>query len=50
MFDLLFEVVEFLSQDFQIIITDNADLLDDKFKAAIVERWRGLALIPEEWI
>lgn len=50
MFDLLFEAVELLSPNFQVIITDHADLLDDKFQTAIVERWRGSALIPEDWI
>lgn len=49
MFDLIFNVVESLSPNFQVIITDHADLADNRFQSAVVERWRGEALIPDEW-
>lgn len=35
----------------QVIITDHADLPDDWFSGAVLERWRGgLALVPAGWI
>ncbi|MEE4577551.1 DUF3732 domain-containing protein [Paenibacillus polymyxa] len=49
MFDLVFDVVEILAPDFQVIITDHADLADERFQSSIVERWRGEALIPNDW-
>ncbi len=50
MFKLFFDTVKKLKRKFQIIITDHADLVDDKFQSAIVERWRnGVALIPDDW-
>ena len=37
--------------DFQVIITDHADLSDSYFQDAILEKWRGnKKLIPEEWL
>ncbi|AJW71228.1 DUF3732 domain-containing protein [Nitrosopumilus adriaticus] len=37
--------------EFQVIITDHADINDKKFQSVINERWRdGMALIPREWI
>jgi len=50
MFQFVFNVVESLSGHFQIIITEHADLQDDWYRAAVVERWRGpKKLIPESW-
>ncbi|MGF9911520.1 DUF3732 domain-containing protein [Paenibacillus ehimensis] len=49
MFDLLFNVIESLSPNFQVIITDHADLADSRFQSAVIERWRGEALIPDDW-
>ncbi|MFD1851052.1 DUF3732 domain-containing protein [Oceanobacillus bengalensis] len=49
MFDLIMDVVEMLDHKFQIIITDHADIANDKFQNAIIERWRGQALIPDSW-
>lgn len=50
MFGLIFDVVESLSPRFQVIITDHADLLDERFQAAVVGRWRnGTFLVPAEW-
>lgn len=35
----------------QVIVTDHVELLDDWFRAAIIERWRdGIALIPTDWL
>ncbi len=50
MFMLLFEVVHELSPGLQVIITDHADLDDEQFQAAVVERWRrGEKLVPSSW-
>lgn len=51
-FSLLFDLVEELFPKLQVIITEHADLKDDKrFQDSIVQRWRnGDALIPQEWI
>jgi hypothetical protein len=50
MFALLFQVVEELAPQFQVIFTDHADIDDERFQAAIVERWRrGPKLIPHSW-
>ena len=51
-FKLIFDVVKDLAPNFQIILTEHADLKDDvQFQEAVVERWRqGVALIPPEWI
>ncbi|MYL37370.1 DUF3732 domain-containing protein [Halobacillus litoralis] len=49
MFDLIINVVKSLYPGFQVIITDHADLANDKFQNAVVERWRGQALIPDSW-
>jgi hypothetical protein len=39
-----------LSHRFQLIVTDHADLTDERFQNAVVERWRGdLKLIPLDW-
>jgi hypothetical protein len=50
-FKLVFDTVESLIPDFQVIVTEHADLKDDeRFQSSIVERWRqGAALIPQEW-
>jgi hypothetical protein len=52
MYNLIFDVVESLAPDFQVIITDHADLLSNgRFQSAVVERWRGNdALVPQDWI
>ena len=50
MFKLVFSVVQKLKKQFQVIITDHADLDDKKFQSSITQRWRnGVALIPEDW-
>jgi hypothetical protein len=50
MFALIGDVVEELAPGLQVIITDHADLDDQKFQAALVERWRrGNKLVPQDW-
>ncbi|MGB7327620.1 MAG: DUF3732 domain-containing protein [Rubripirellula sp.] len=50
MFRLIFDVVEELSPNLQIIITDHADLPDSWFQDAVIERWRGgQFLVPDVW-
>lgn len=50
MFKLVFEVVGELASEFQIVITEHADLNAEWYQAAIVERWRGgLKLVPADW-
>jgi hypothetical protein len=50
-FDLSFEVAKELEPNFQIIITEHADLTDARFQKSVAERWRqpGEALIPADW-
>lgn len=52
MFDFLFDVCETLYPDLQIIITEHANIEDERFQTALVEEpWiGGRALIPEDWI
>jgi AAA15 family ATPase/GTPase len=51
MFKLIKDVVRELNPSFQIIITEHADIAEDWYQEAVVERWRnGEALIPTEWI
>lgn len=50
MFELIRDVVRELHPGFQVIITEHADLSEDWYQEAVVERWRnGNALIPVEW-
>lgn len=50
MYKLALDVVQSLSPDFQIIMTDHADINEQWFQDCIVERWRGgKKLIPPSW-
>ena len=50
MFRLIYDVVEELGVDFQVIVTEHADIKEDWYQAAIVEKWRGgKKLVPDEW-
>jgi len=50
MFRFVFDVVEKLSPGFQVVITEHADINEDWYQDAVVERWRGGAkLIPDDW-
>jgi hypothetical protein len=49
-FELLLNFVARLAPNFQVIVTDHADLRDERFQAAVAGRWRGnLKLIPLDW-
>jgi hypothetical protein len=52
LFDLLFKVVEQLSPNLQIIVTEHANLNTPEYQAALVEKsWTdGRALIPQKWL
>jgi len=52
MFKFLFDACDRLSPDFQIIVTEHANLPDPRFQAALVEEpWLGgRALVPAAWI
>ncbi|MGN4561105.1 DUF3732 domain-containing protein [Bacillus cereus group sp. MYBK5-2] len=52
MFDFLFDICNELDSEMQIIVTDHANILDEGFQEALIEKpWRnGIALIPEKWI
>jgi hypothetical protein len=51
MFEFIRDVVSELYPNFQVIITEHADIAEDWYQEAVVERWRnGNALVPTEWI
>jgi hypothetical protein len=51
MYHLAFDLVSELAPDFQIIMTDHADLNQPWFQDSVVERWRrGPKLVPEDWL
>jgi hypothetical protein len=50
MFRLVFDAVKDVAPGFQVIVTEHADINDEWYQAAVVERWRGgLKLVPEDW-
>lgn len=50
MFRLVFEVVEALLPGLQVVITEHADIGEDWYQSAVIQRWRnGVKLIPEDW-
>ena len=50
MFRFVFEVVKEIAPGFQVIITEHADINEDWYQGAVIERWRGgVKLIPEDW-
>lgn len=50
MFRFIFDIVEKLSPAFQVVITEHADLDENWYQEAVVERWRGgLKLVPDDW-
>lgn len=50
-YNLLNEFVAESDTGFQIIVTEHADLEEEWFQDAVVERWRGSeALIPQSWL
>lgn len=51
MFKLAFDLVQTLAPNFQILITDHANINEKWFQDSIIERWRdGNKLVPLEWI
>ncbi len=50
MFELMRDVVQELHPGLQIIVTEHADINEEWYQQAVVERWRnGAALIPADW-
>lgn len=50
MFRIVFDTVTQLSPEFQVIITEHADINEDWYQKAVVERWRGGSkLVPDDW-
>jgi hypothetical protein len=50
MFNLIFDVVEGLAPNFQVIITEHANLDDARYQSYVRENWRGgNALVPSDW-
>lgn len=50
MFQYVFSAVQSASPSFQVIVTEHADIDEDWYQSAVVERWRGgLKLVPEDW-
>jgi hypothetical protein len=50
MFEFIIKKTEELSPNFQVIVTDHANLSFSKFQESVAETWRnGKKLIPEEW-
>ena len=50
MFKFVVDVVASLSPGFQVIITEHADMNDDWYQGAVIERWRGgKRLVPDSW-
>ena len=50
MYKLALKVIESLAPNFQVIITDHANINEQWFQDSVTERWRdGQKLIPPEW-
>lgn len=50
MFRLAYDVVKKHNGQFQVIITDHANIQEDWFQESVLERWRdGDKLIPDDW-
>lgn len=50
LFRLIFEVARAVRPNLQVIIMDHADLHEDWFQDAVIEKWRGeTKLVPEAW-
>ncbi|MFJ1709378.1 DUF3732 domain-containing protein [Kitasatospora sp. NPDC088346] len=51
LFELMYQVTASLSPNFQMIVSNHADLPDPWFQACVRYNWRdGEALIPQHWI
>jgi Protein of unknown function (DUF3732) len=50
MYKLALNVVESLTDQLQVIITDHANIDEPWFQNCIIERWReGIKLVPDSW-
>lgn len=50
MYRLAYDVVQMLESQFQVIVTDHANINRKWFQDCVVERWReGVMLVPPEW-
>ena len=50
MFRFVFDVVEKLAPNFQVVITEHADIAEQWYQDAVTERWRGgTKLVPDDW-
>jgi hypothetical protein len=50
MFRMVFDAVEAVAPGLQVILIEHADLNEDWYRNAIVERWRGgKKLVPDDW-
>ena len=50
MYRLAYDVAQQLGHQFQIIVTDHANINQQWFQDSVVERWReGVKLVPPEW-
>jgi cell division protein FtsB len=51
MFNLIFNVVDGLAPNFQVIITEHANLDNLRYQSYVRENWRGgKALVPSNWV
>ncbi|MHB8793182.1 MAG: DUF3732 domain-containing protein [Thermoleophilia bacterium] len=50
MYKMAYDLVELLNGQFQVIVTDHANINESWFQDCVVERWReGRKLVPAEW-
>ena len=50
MFQLVFKAVAEVAPALQVIVTEHADINEEWYQAAVVERWRGgVRLVPDDW-
>jgi hypothetical protein len=49
MFRFVFDVVNKIAPHFQVVITEHADINEDWYQNAVIERWRGQQLVPNDW-
>lgn len=50
MYEYVFSAVNLANMGYQVVVTEHADLDEDWFQSAVIERWRGgLKLVPEDW-
>lgn len=50
MYQLAYDVVQRLGGQFQVIVTDHANINQQWFQECVIERWReGVKLVPTDW-